>query len=520
MKTLSRFVLAVLALAAPVFASASVSFTSPANGSTVTSPVHYVATGSTGCSRGVASMGVYVDNKLIFVQKGSKLNAYLTVAPGYHGTVAEEWDNCGHASYVKKSITVKSAAAPGTVQITAPANGSADLTSPVTVTATAQAVSSCSGGVKYFEVFANTQHLFTQTGSSLNTQLALADGAEHIAVKEHDYCGGTAISSVDVTVSSINPPPPPPPPSDAPTVTLTASPASISAGGSSVLTVTDTNTNSVAVSGSDGSSYVVDAGGGSQTVSPATTTTYTVTATGDSGTATASTTVTVASSSPIPPNAISSGNLTGSSRWAWNHDKGTSGTSTGTSVYPVTGLGLDNAARSFTASYSQHGGEIYHLSFGHDTSVSHFIYDVHVRLVDPSQVANVEMDMNQVMADGRTVILATQCSNYSKTWEYTTIVNGKSGWRSSNLPCTPMSWGANVWHHIQIATHRDSNGIVTYDWVRFDEVLGTFKNAVGNSARALNWAAGDLLINFQLDGASSNSGTMKAFIDGMTVYRW
>jgi hypothetical protein len=143
-----------------------------------------------------------------------------------------------------------------------------------------------------------------------------------------------------------------------------------------------------------------------------------------------------------------------------------------------------------------------------------------VYVTNPSQLANLEMDMNDVMADGRTVILGTQCATYSKSWEYTYQSGGHFHWRSSNIPCDPTKWSANTWHHIQIASHRDANGIATYDWVSVDGVYTDFQNATANSALSLGWAIGDLLINFQIDGASSGTGSNMLYTDKLTVYRW
>jgi hypothetical protein len=231
----------------------------------------------------------------------------------------------------------------------------------------------------------------------------------------------------------------------------------------------------------------------------------------------------VAPASPsgrIPANAIASSDLDASTRWQWNHDAGTPGSSQGTTQYPVSGLSTDNAAREFYMTYSAHGGEIYHLSFATDTQATHFVYDAYVYVVDPSQLANLEMDMNDVMADGRTVILGTQCSTYSKSWEYTYQSGGHPHWRASNIPCDPKKWAANTWHHIQIASHRDSNGIATYDWVGMDGVYTDFQNATVDSALSLGWAKGDLLINFQIDGANSGSGSNTLYTDKLIVYRW
>lgn len=228
-------------------------------------------------------------------------------------------------------------------------------------------------------------------------------------------------------------------------------------------------------------------------------------------TATASTSLTV-----FP---LSSSDLDGADNWEWNHDPGTPGSSKGSSLYPVTSPSLDNAARGFFVTYSDHGGEIYHLSFAKDTTVHNFVYDTYIYLDDPSQIENIEMDMNQVMSDGRTVILATQCAGTTGTFEYTTISNGGTHWHASNIPCNPKKWSAKTWHHVQIATHRDDSGIVTYDWVNLDGVATNFENASGPSAEKLGWAMGDLLLNFQLDGAGT-SGSMTAYIDELTIHRW
>jgi hypothetical protein len=217
---------------------------------------------------------------------------------------------------------------------------------------------------------------------------------------------------------------------------------------------------------------------------------------------------------------ISSGELTGHGGWQWSHDGGTSGTSTGSSYYAISSPSLGGTARQFTISYWNHGGEIYHLSFGNDAVATHFIYDTYVYITNPSQVANLELDMNQVLSNGQTVILGTQCSVYSGTWEYTYVSSGHPHWHTSNLSCNPKSWSANAWHHIQIATHRNSSGVVTHDWVAIDGNKRYFSNAVGFSGLNLGWARGDLLINLQFDGASSSSGYIKAYIDKLFIQRW
>ena len=101
MKTL----LCLLALSACAFAGVSVS--SPASGSTVASPVHYVASATTSCSAGVSSMGIYTaPSVLAYKVSGATLNTYLTLSNGTYNTVVQEWDKCGGASKTAVTITV------------------------------------------------------------------------------------------------------------------------------------------------------------------------------------------------------------------------------------------------------------------------------------------------------------------------------------------------------------------------------------------------------------------------------
>jgi hypothetical protein len=221
--------------------------------------------------------------------------------------------------------------------------------------------------------------------------------------------------------------------------------------------------------------------------------------------------------------ATSSGSLDGAPDWKAVHDSATPGKSMGSSAYPVIIRPYDDA-RQFYMTYSNRGGERFSLSFGKSASVTHFIYNTYIYFVDPSQVQNVELDINQVMSNGQTVIFGTQCSSNSGTWEYTTAVaddgDQKPHWYASNIPCSPKTWTANSWHEVQIASSRDSSGNVTYDWVTLDGATTNFVNAAGPSAFSLGWAVGDLSLNFQLDGANEVSGSITAYVEDLTIYAW
>jgi major membrane immunogen (membrane-anchored lipoprotein) len=181
----------------PMFAGVSV--TAPKNGSTVSSPVQYVATASSSCSEGVASIGIYTaPNQLAYVVNASSLNANLNLSPGTYNTTVQEWDNCGGSSKTPIAITVGSGG--GGVSVTAPTNNS-QVASPVNYIASAS--SSCSKGVAAMGIYtAPNQLAYTTNGASLNTSLSLSPGTYNTTVQEWDNCGGSSSKPVAITVGS------------------------------------------------------------------------------------------------------------------------------------------------------------------------------------------------------------------------------------------------------------------------------------------------------------------------------
>jgi hypothetical protein len=179
-------------------ALASVTVSSPSNGATVGSPVPYVATATTStCSKGVASMGIYVDGQLVYVVNGASMNTQWALAPGTYSTVVEEWDHCGGATYTTLGITV---AGQTGVWVTSPANNS-QVASPVNYVASAT-TTTCSKGVASTGIYVDNKLTYVAQGASLNTQLSLSKGPHKTVVEEWDNCGGAAYSTVNVTVAS------------------------------------------------------------------------------------------------------------------------------------------------------------------------------------------------------------------------------------------------------------------------------------------------------------------------------
>ena len=180
------------------------------------------------------------------------------------------------------------------------------------------------------------------------------------------------------------------------------------------------------------------------------------------------------------------------------------------------------SARQFTTTFSNYGDERYDVNFGEDTQSINFLYDGWIYIASPStDVGNLEMDLNQVMANGQTVIFGFQCDGYSGTWDYTenagTPENPTDTWVHSSVACNPRNWATDAWHHVQISYTRDDAGNVTYNSVWMDGTEQTI-NATAPSAFALGWSS-SLLTNFQVDGLGSG-GSSTVYLDDLTVYRW
>ncbi len=92
-------------------ASAGVFVSSPGNGASVQSPVHFVATGqSPNCKKGVSSVGIFTaPNVLAKSSSGTHIDTYLTLSPGTYNVTVQEKDNCGWSASKTVKIKVGSA---------------------------------------------------------------------------------------------------------------------------------------------------------------------------------------------------------------------------------------------------------------------------------------------------------------------------------------------------------------------------------------------------------------------------
>jgi len=234
-------------------------------------------------------------------------------------------------------------------------------------------------------------------------------------------------------------------------------------------------------------------------------------------------TVVAAPAAIVPANALTLGGIQILKSWQAAYDTATgSGSSTGT-MSLVNSPSVSGTARKFLTTYTNYGGERYSINAGTDAVSTNFLMETRIYVAMPNtDIANVELDLNQVLSNGQTVIFGIQCDGWSNTWDYTvnagTPQKPVDQWLHTTQSCNPRKWTTNAWHHIQLSYSRNSSGDVTYKSVWFDGVEQDI-NETAPSAFALGWGPA-LLVNFQVDGATSTSGSSIVYLDNFTVYRW
>lgn len=225
----------------------------------------------------------------------------------------------------------------------------------------------------------------------------------------------------------------------------------------------------------------------------------------------------------IPSNATSVSGIQMLSNWRADHDTGTgSGWASGYTSLVGSPSRSSGGTRQFITKYGNHGGERYSSSFDDDSSSKNFVYDAWIYLGNSaSNLANLELDLNQTVSSGNTVIFGFQCDGYYNTWDYSANTGSASSphgtWKHSGAYCNPRAWTRNTWHHVQVRYSRDDGGNVTYYSVYFDGKRSDINKKVF-SAYSLGWGK-TLLTNFQVDGLGSG-GTIYTYLSTLKVYRW
>lgn len=226
--------------------------------------------------------------------------------------------------------------------------------------------------------------------------------------------------------------------------------------------------------------------------------------------------------SSIPTNAKVVSSIQALSGWRSDHDSGGSGSSSGSSSI-VSSPSLYGGTRRYETSFSNNGDERYSVTFADDVNAQNFFYDAWVYVTSSAdKIGNIEMDVNQVMADGKTVLVGVQCDGYTNHWDYTVNTGSASDvkphwYAKSGAYCNPRSWSRDKWHHVQYSFSRDDSGYITYKSIWLDGQEFSV-NAKAFGAADLGWGP-TINTQFQVDGYGG-SGTSTVFVDNLTISRW
>ncbi|HEY1809363.1 MAG TPA: hypothetical protein VGG42_12420 [Acidobacteriaceae bacterium] len=524
----------------------AVTITTPGNNAQVASPIALVANAASCSDLPVTAMGYSLDSSTdtTIVDK-TDISASVPASAGKHTLHVKAWNTKGAVCVEDVAVDVTAATTSSEptsseptataastsgegITVASPANG-ASVSSPFSLTASA---SSCQSKAITKTGYSLDNSSTTMVDSStIGATVSAATGSHTVHVKAWGSGGvvctvavgikvtgsseGATTSSGGITVSS---------PENGSSVSspfaLVASAGTCSGQAiSSVGYSLDNSANTTIVNGTSVNTQVTAASGGH---------TLHVKSWGKSGaacsdsvsiTVSGTTATTTAVAAPSSATAVSS--LQTLSGWSAQHDTGMSGSASG-STSVVTSPTLSGHARKFSTSWSTSGGERFALAFGDDRTSTNFLYDGWVYIASSSgSIANIEMDLNQTLPSGSTVIFGFQCDGYKGKWDYSentgTATKPVGKWVSTRVACNPASWSRNAWHHVQVLYSRaESGGDITYKSVTFDGTTSAI-NATAFAARSMGWGS-SIVTNFQVDGRGSGSATV--YLDKLIVSRW
>lgn len=511
MKTLLLFTLTLLAATLP---ASAVTVTTPVNGARVTSPFKLTASTETCASKPAVSMGYSIDHDTATIVSTS-FNAMVAASEGPHVLHVKCWGAQVHDEVLLNITVVPPSANNSTITVVTPSNG-AQLSSPFQLTASAETCGSKPAASMGYSIDHGDA---TIVPTSFTAMVAASQGEHILHVKcWGQHVNGEVLLTVHVVPGSVTPPTAVAPSFSPVTGTYaTAQTVRLSAAtpGAAIYYTTD---GSEPTASSVRYSTAIPVGKSEVITAIAVAPGY---ANSRSATAQYIIAPTRTTGPVVPSNAKSETGLQLLAGWKFNHDPATPGSSDG-AMSLVGEPSLSGKAARFDTSYTNWGGEIYSTDYAIDPNPKNFLYDAEIWIEKGSQIGNLELDNNQVIANGDTVIYAFQCAGDTNTWDYSSNAGTRSQpvvkWLESNQPCNPADWTPNVWHHVQISYSRDDVGNVTYHSVWLDGIEAPINKTVF-SAFSLRWAAGDLMTNFQVDGVGAG-GSSILYLDNLTFYRW
>ena len=166
----------------------------PLDGSTITGPVHFVATTSSGSP--VTAVRIYVDNVSMYTVNAASLDTTLNLTPGAHYVVLQAWNQAGAVAKAPVHITVLNQPPIASLVVT-PSGGVA----PVNVSATASG-SDADGTVSAMSIdFGDGTAVNGATGT--HTYTVAGTYTVTATVTDNNGATSTAKSTVSVTPNGI-----------------------------------------------------------------------------------------------------------------------------------------------------------------------------------------------------------------------------------------------------------------------------------------------------------------------------
>ncbi len=512
----------LIALLSSVSAFAWVGVSAPGSGATVSSPVHFVATATSTCSKGVSAIGIYTaSNSLAFVAKGAALDTNLNLNAGTYNVVVQEWDNCNGST--TSPITIKVGGQASGIQVTQPVSNST-VASPAHYVASAS--TSCPGGVAAMGIYsAPNQLAYTVNASKLDTNLNLNPGTYNTVVQAWDACGSSTTMPVNLKVSN----------SQGPGVQVSspANNSTVSSPAHFVASATTSCAQGVASMGvytaSNALAYSANGSTLDTNLNLNAGTYHTVVQEWDKcgGSASTPITVTVSGSGSgggggtpggktfyslqkqqwtgyallpsldynICPGCKPSGPQ---ETWSWNPGAGSpslSGAATKSSI------GGTSSSQMFSdvlwnnhliGDFSQQGLPDYDKTLA--PSLHDFTYDVYFWVADVEVSQALEFDINQFV-NGQSFIWGHEC-RVAGGHEWDTWSNPGGHWVPSGIGCNPVS---NAWNHLTLHVQRTSDNHLLFQSITLNGVTANLNRY--DTPTPTSWYG--VTINYQIDGNRS-----------------
>lgn len=184
-------------------ATSGVKICAPVSGSTVGSPVQFVAAAASGAP--ITAMRIYIDGVSAYTGSTSSLNTSLPVAAGTHNVIIQAWDTTG--AVVKSSVTINV----GTPSPNPPPTACQAATTGVTVCSPAQGTATSSPvhflaaaasghPISAMRIYIDGVSAYTTSVASINTSLQVASGTHSVIVQAWDSSGAVFKNAQTITV--------------------------------------------------------------------------------------------------------------------------------------------------------------------------------------------------------------------------------------------------------------------------------------------------------------------------------